>query len=145
MQIAGGDGSECGQLGRGTFVGEHVERPVLNCRPAKMRVVKAASEMGFAARLAGLRLPAVPASSKSRMRTFEDSRLPVEFRGYLDKIHPGSAERHPAARSAPISSSAGGRNLVLPILLAGAFRREVDSWEQTLPEMLRAAAPSPAR
>jgi hypothetical protein len=47
VQIAGRDGSEYGQLGRGIVVAEHVQRPVANGRPSKMRVVEAPSEIGF--------------------------------------------------------------------------------------------------
>jgi len=42
VQIAGRDGTEYGYLGRGILVAEHVQRPVVNCRPSKMRVVEAA-------------------------------------------------------------------------------------------------------
>jgi hypothetical protein len=47
MQIAGRDGPEYAQLGRGILAAEHVQRPVANCRPSKMRVVESASEIGL--------------------------------------------------------------------------------------------------
>ena len=47
VQIAGRDGTEYGELGRGILVAEHVQRPVVNCRPSKMGVVEATPEIGL--------------------------------------------------------------------------------------------------
>jgi hypothetical protein len=49
VQVAGRDGPEDGQLGRGIFVAEDVQRPVVHGRPSKMkmRMVEAGSEIGL--------------------------------------------------------------------------------------------------
>src|SRR5229473_6044332 len=47
VQVAGRDGPEYGQLGRGILVTEHVQRPVVHGRPPKMGVMEADSEIGL--------------------------------------------------------------------------------------------------
>src|SRR5258706_11728806 len=47
VQVAGRDGPEYGQLGRGIFVAEYVQRPVVDGRPSKMRMMEAGSEIGL--------------------------------------------------------------------------------------------------
>ena len=47
----------------GILVAEHVQWPVVDCRPSKMRVVEAASEIALEHNMAGPRLSAVQASA----------------------------------------------------------------------------------
>ena len=47
MQIAGRNGSEDRQLGRGILVAEDIQRPVVDCRASKMRVVETSSEVSL--------------------------------------------------------------------------------------------------
>src|SRR5258707_2840828 len=47
VQIAGRNGAEYGQLGRCILFAEDVQRPILNSRASKMRVMEAASKMGL--------------------------------------------------------------------------------------------------